>query len=322
MLPIVLVGVLAPKLITLNQFQMALRQVVVTIWTRNGAGMAFRGIRACTARTLLHFNAAWQPECRRYLFAGKRVSFQAEQGLFPGVQSRSLASSAQTSDDHVPQSKPRAPPTSQVTWPGSDHLHHNFDPIFLRDCCSCELCVDPSTTQKTFETANIPPNIRAKRVDVQYDGRVHISWEPDLPGFENHVSIYDALFGFRNRDLKSRLEATYDRSGPRIPWDRRLVAKNILSVRYQDLLNPKANLSLASLQHLHRYGLLFIHSVPASCKSVAFIANGIGPVRRTLYGSTWDVKSVASAKNVAYTSSHLGFHMVRLFNVIPAISTH
>ncbi|KAL8924155.1 MAG: hypothetical protein Q9172_002820 [Xanthocarpia lactea] len=85
---------------------------------------------------------------------------------------------------------------------------------------------------------------------VQDDGSIHIAWEPDLPGFEDH---------------------------------------------------------------LHLYGLVFIHSIPSSTDAVTRIAERIGPLKNTLYGSTWDVRSVPSAKNVAYTSSHLGFHMDLLY---------
>ncbi|KAK5126959.1 hypothetical protein LTR85_008317 [Meristemomyces frigidus] len=68
-----------------------------------------------------------------------------------------------------------------------------------------------------------------------------------------------------------------------------------------------------ALQHLHTHGLLFLTNVPESEKSVATIAERIGPVKNTFYGYTWDVRSVPEAKNVAYTSQDLGFHMDLLY---------
>ncbi|KAI4183321.1 MAG: hypothetical protein L6R41_005461 [Letrouitia leprolyta] len=51
----------------------------------------------------------------------------------------------------------------------------------------------------------------------------------------------------------------------------------------------------------------------SSLDSVAAIAKKIGPLKETLYQSSWDVKAVPSAKNVAYTSAYLGFHMDLLY---------
>lgn len=196
---------------------------------------------------------------------------------------------------------------AQVKWPAA---HGPFNAVFLRDSCSCNKCVDPSTTQKTFDTADIPPFIRPRSVDVQVDGSVHISWEPELPGFEDHVSVYDSSFGRDNEFLRSRLEATSNEPyEPRV-WNRDMMSQHQLTVAYDSYMKSSSTL-LSCLQHLRRYGLLFIESIPSSTEAITRICDRIGPLKSTLYGSTWDVRSVPSAKNVAYTSSHLGFHMVR-----------
>lgn len=195
---------------------------------------------------------------------------------------------------------------AQVNWPMP---YGPYNAVYLRDCCSCNKCVDPSTTQKTFDTADIPPLIRPRSVDTQVDGSVHISWEPDLPGFENHVSVYDSAFGEKNELLRSRLEATSN--GPHEPmlWTADTMSEHQLTVDYDSYMNSSLTL-LSCLQHLRHYGLLFVQSIPSSTEAVTRICERIGPLKNTLYGSTWDVRSVPSAKNVAYTSSHLGFHMV------------
>ncbi|KAL8842718.1 MAG: hypothetical protein Q9170_000374 [Blastenia crenularia] len=165
---------------------------------------------------------------------------------------------------------------------------------------------------KKFETADIPPSIRPGRLDLQDDGTVHIEWDPDIPGFEDHMSIYDPSFGQRNSNLQSRLEATSNLQDQRIPWDWKTVASNLKTIDYKSYMTSSSTL-LSSLQQLFRYGLLFIHSIPPNPDSVRHIGERIGPLKETLYNSTWDVKSVPSAKNVAYTSSHLGFHMDLLY---------
>ncbi|KAL9626315.1 MAG: hypothetical protein Q9164_007902, partial [Protoblastenia rupestris] len=68
---------------------------------------------------------------------------------------------------------------------------------------------------------------------------------------------------------------------------------------------------------LHRDGLIFITKVDANEEAVSKMAERIGPLRNTFYGSTWDVRSVAKAKNVAYTNQHLGFHMDLLYMTNP-----
>ena len=207
--------------------------------------------------------------------------------------------------------KSHYPISSLVRWPCSKEFRYSFDPVFLRDCCSCVRCVDPSTTQKTFDTADIPPNIHPRYLHLNDDGSVHVTWSSDIPGFEDHVSVYDPSFGPRNRSLQSRLEATSNLQGRRTTWDRKTMSSIGYHIDYSSYMNSPSAL-LSSLHHLFRYGLLFIHCVPFDTDSVSAIGKRIGPLKETLYKSTWDVKSVPFAKNVAYTSSHLGFHMVKL----------
>ena len=196
---------------------------------------------------------------------------------------------------------------AQVNW---KPFRGPFDAVYLRDCCSCDRCVDPSTTQKTFDTADISPKIQPRSLKTKIDGSVHINWEQDLPGFEDHVSVYDSSFCQRNHLLQSRLEATSNQlDEPRL-WTR-YSTQHKLDVDYDSYMNDPSTL-LSSLQHLHLYGILFIRSIPPSSDAVTSIAERIGPLKNTFYGSTWDVRSVPSAKNVACTSSSLGFHMVRL----------
>ncbi|EDN91895.1 hypothetical protein SS1G_07756 [Sclerotinia sclerotiorum 1980 UF-70] len=68
---------------------------------------------------------------------------------------------------------------------------------------------------------------------------------------------------------------------------------------------------------LRDYGLLILRDVPESETSVVDIAKRVGNLRDTLYGVTWDVKSVSEAKNVAYTSQYLGLHMDLLYMTNP-----
>lgn len=266
--------------------------------------------QAFTLRSLPPISAVRKTHCRSVSSAGTQPTCRGSKASASANGERPF--SPLSLEGPVPlfsNEESHASSVSQVKWPASGDSRPVFDAIFLRDCCSCMRCVDPSTTQKTFETADIPRNIRAKHVDLRRDGSVHISWDPDVPGFETHTSVYEASFGVRNKSLRSRLEATCNVPGPRVPWHGNILTQNRLSVPYKGFMNQD-HVLLSSLDLLHHYGLLFISSVPSDPESVTSLARRIGPLKSTLYGPTWDVKSVPSAKNVAYTSSNLGFHMV------------
>ena len=193
-----------------------------------------------------------------------------------------------------------------------------LDNIVLRDSCSCAGCVDPSTKQKLFDTASIPFEVNATQPVVHSDGSVSVTWENDIPGYENHTSTYpEKLFsstsGFelRNKAMQNIF--------PHVLWNRKAVEEKIDPVDYASYMSSSATLHEA-LSRLQHYGLLFISSVPSDPKSVEAIANRIGPLRHTLYGSTWDVRSVPAAKNIAYTSSYLGFHMVSMYFIFVDLS--
>lgn len=235
----------------------------------------------------------WRTSCQSYSTTRTRV--------FP-----------RTLEECPPKQQPYFPASYQCSWPQSEGFSYSFPSVFLRDSCSCVLCVDPSTTQKRFESADIPPDIHPASLDLRDDGSVQIKWERDIPGFDDHMSVYDPSFGDRNKDLQSRLEATSNAQDRRIPWDYKIISRKIETVDFSSYMNSPAKL-FSSLEHLNQFGLLFLHSVPSRLDSVTAIAKKIGPLKETFYGSSWDVKSIPSAKNVAYTSTHLGFHMDLLY---------
>ena len=73
---------------------------------------------------------------------------------------------------------------------------------------------------------------------------------------------------------------------------------------------------LKALQQLRAYGFVFFQNVPGENGPLDF-GKHIGRLRDTFYGETWDVKSVAQAKNIAYTHQFLGFHMDLLYFADP-----
>jgi alpha-ketoglutarate-dependent taurine dioxygenase len=200
------------------------------------------------------------------------------------------------------------------TWEAStpvfdENGRTNINPIFLRDACDCHLCVDPSTRQRNFSVADIPVDIQPVLKETDASGALHVAWVQDVPSFDSsHVSVFS----------KERLQRGFQtRVSPIQSADRQLWTKDDFVrdgcwMDYENFVANEESLKKA-LASLVRDGLLFITGVPPESTSVGTIAERIGPLKNTFYGSTWDVRSKADAKNVAYTSKYLGFHMDLLY---------
>lgn len=187
----------------------------------------------------------------------------------------------------------------------------NISPILLRDMCTCSRCVDPSTHQKLFSTVDIPNNIVAYEEPNHDPGTLRLRWRNDINGFDNqHVtSIPLSEIEF----LKFPKSSTLLGRLPRLrTWNSRDFRAEVQDLHYDAYMSDEIILFKA-LQQLATHGLLFLTGVPNSEKSVSAIAERIGPIKNTFYGYTWDVRSVPLAKNVAYTSQDLGFHMDLLY---------
>lgn len=191
---------------------------------------------------------------------------------------------------------------------------HKFDPVLLRDLCSCSLCIDQSTRQKLFVTADIPLEIRPSECTTGPETCV-VSWANDVPGYDSEHKTEIPLDTIR-RIVQSgrpvgRSIANQDLP-KRIYWSAQEYSRQCSDFDYYSYMQDD-NVLLSALQQLEKYGLLFIHSVPEDEKSVEALAERVGPLKTTFYGRTWDVRSVPEAKNVAYTAQNLGFHMDLLY---------
>lgn len=183
----------------------------------------------------------------------------------------------------------------------------SYHPLWLRDACPCPRCVDKSTTQKTFQSTDLPSNVKFRTIGQIPGGGIKITWENDLPqpdGAGWHVSVYS------NEFFESRPATSSYWSEDRIKTWR--ASLEMLEIPYQNFMEGDQDLYRALLR-LSSHGIMMIKGTPASEDSVELIAKRIGNLRDTLYGRTWDVKSIPEAKNVAYTSTHLGLHMDLLY---------
>ena len=173
-------------------------------------------------------------------------------------------------------------------------------------------CIDPSTTQKLFNTIDIPTDICAKDIKINADGSFSVVWDGDIPSFEGHRSHFpsDFLFEKNLAAVEKRIRNNY----PRILWERADLdaVQHDIKVKYAEMMADEKSLHHI-IQMLFQYGIAFVSNVPSTPDAVASIGNRIGPLKSTIYGITWDVRSLLSAKNVADTSFDLGFHMDLLY---------
>lgn len=190
-----------------------------------------------------------------------------------------------------------------------------LDYISLRDRCRCTKCIDASTTQRLFQSADIPLNI-APRQAFHRNESLQVLWDHDVPGYdETHVSTYidlTTLLSNSRQDYNKRATGFEERRRALCLWDAGLKGTANLWHSYSEIMTKPLYLE-SMLHHLASFGIVFVKDIPESPLSVGAIANRIGGIKKTFYGDTWDVKSVPKAANVAYTSQFLGFHMDLLY---------
>lgn len=192
-----------------------------------------------------------------------------------------------------------------------------FDSIFLRDSCKCPRCVNPSSTQKNFETAAIPASIEGScqvTTELEDHDCVLIDWKNDIPDWpEGHQTALPLDFLRGSLEKEGQVKPATHELSTRVLWETETMSKDIEFIDYNTYMSDERALYRV-LQLLYTHGLVFLKNVPDtistdSALSVAAIAERIGPIRHTFYGRTWDVRSIPNAKNVAYTHVFLGLHM-------------
>jgi hypothetical protein len=179
-----------------------------------------------------------------------------------------------------------------------DGQYVQFDYLFLRDACSCRRCVHPSTQQKLFQTTDIPVDIRPHAAETLDDGSLRILWKNDIPTFPEHESHYSVDFLRRYSTLRNRVRARYN-DQRHILWDKEMMENGVLYIDYADYMNSDKAVFRA-VKQLSLYGLMFIRGIPeGKHDAIEGMANRIGNLKNTFYGTTWDVKSIKDSKNIA-----------------------
>ncbi|KAJ6039383.1 uncharacterized protein N7446_005360 [Penicillium canescens] len=175
---------------------------------------------------------------------------------------------------------------------------------YLRDLCQCPLCKDQHSHQRPFRTNDVPKNVVPR--SVKWNGiNLVIQWTNDIPGYPAHHKSTWLL-----KDLQEPRHNPHDLTEDTrpVPWSGTRMEQDQHWISYKDYVAGGPGFARA-MCHLQSKGLIFVKDIPKSREMVEKIATGMGPLRNTFYGSTFDVRTVPNAQNVAYTNTFLGFHM-------------
>ncbi|RLV92888.1 putative oxidoreductase AIM17 [Spathaspora sp. JA1] len=212
--------------------------------------------------------------------------------------------------------------------------HHlvNFKAAFLRDACRDPSSVDPNNKQKLFTTAEAaagltieaPPKVIEDPVTKEL--KLCVEWHNNgkIKKSEYPASLLEKYSTIKSR----RVDKFFDQE--RKLWDRDEIESNFakLEVDYEDFLNNEEALS-KTLHNLNKYGLAFVNNIPEPTLKamneenayqwpVASLASRFGYIKKTFYGTLFDVKNEKTdAKNIANTSVYLPLHMDLLYYESP-----
>ena len=197
----------------------------------------------------------------------------------------------------------------KINHPEAGLERAEFPFIWLRD--ACQSSVDASTQQRLFNTTDIEKSIKPLGVDLVND-KLMIRWDQPLRSSTSQnteTSVYSLDFLARHAS-NAALNAHLSLNEPCVLWDKNQLTRDNLTLPYDRLSEPEVK--KAALRQVIRYGIVFFSGVSTEDKSdagceLAKLAAQVGTIRRTWYGEhTWDVQSVANAKNIAYTNLDLG----------------
>ncbi|KAJ3188098.1 hypothetical protein HK101_009206 [Irineochytrium annulatum] len=195
-----------------------------------------------------------------------------------------------------------------------------FHYAWLRDHCQCPLCVHSSTRQKLHSSGDVDPRVQPRSVSVR-DGSLILEWGEGSvrhppAARAPHTTTLPIDWLLANSYQKSLTRHRPAEPTPTL-WDASSFATASERVSYDEYMGTDEGLRKV-LGQMRRFGLCFLTGVPVEDeKEVERCARRIGCVRDTFYGTSWDVKSVQSAKNIAYTSLDLGLHMDLMYFEAP-----
>ena len=176
----------------------------------------------------------------------------------------------------------------EVQW--EDNAHVLFDALWLRGNCACLECRHPSG-QRLLDIAQVEGTPRIASV-LQANGTLSARFE------DGHEASWDPDW--------LRAESAPAERSPRRLWNASL--QSSLPEHSFDAVESRGDALRAWLADVDELGFAILRGGPTELGVVTRIAELFGYVRETNYGRLFDVRSVVSPTNLAFTGLALGAH--------------
>ena len=186
--------------------------------------------------------------------------------------------------------------TLSVQWDNGENSEYHF--LWLRDNCDCDNCVTSLSKEQVFEICDVPFEIKPSNVELS-NNMINITWN-----HESHKSIYHPAwlkqhcYSEKARDKRKLI--------PKI-WDKQTIEQELPVFQYQKVMNENKEL-LNWLYNLRDFGITKIENVENELKTVEKVAERISFIRKTNFGTVFDVVSKQNANSAAYTNLKLPLH--------------
>lgn len=187
----------------------------------------------------------------------------------------------------------------EIEW--KDGHTSKFHNSWLRFCCQCEQCRQAHSGQKTFDVLSIPDPLELSDFSVsknQENLQLTFENEGDHQGVISLQWLRENCYSDAARRIDSQKRITQPHLGEH----------SLPEVNYSDIMESKEGL-WKMLSQLSDHGVSLVKDVPTDEDHCAKVARLFGPVLETIYGKSFDVKSVPNPINIAYSDVALDLHM-------------
>ncbi|MFT2098043.1 TauD/TfdA family dioxygenase [Marinomonas sp. 2405UD66-6] len=184
-----------------------------------------------------------------------------------------------------------------IVWDDDHESEYHF--LWLRDNCHCSECVSMLTREQVFEICDVPYTIKPSHAYITDDHRLVVEWN-----HEGHISKYHPGWLREHCYSKSTVEANQWK--PRL-WDKSSIATELPKSTFDEITQSDTQL-LIWLRQLRDYGVALITKTNQAPNDLVEVANKISFIRKTNFGTIFNVKAKADANSSAYTDLRLPLH--------------
>jgi len=180
-----------------------------------------------------------------------------------------------------------------LEWETGESAQYHY--LWLRD--NCASAFHPETQERDFDLLSVTEDIHPLRIQMN-DTSLDIVWSE---GGHKSTFLLSWLYEHNySRSTRARHMSSYQ------SWDSSFVQR-IPRANYASVISDDAALYHWMVE-LDKLGLTIVEGMPDTAESMAALATRVDYLRQTNFGTTFDVVSVASPINLAYTSISLPLH--------------